>query len=1377
MKRRNLYPLSILALLAMLFPHFGFVQNQPTLVKDINVGTGSSSPFNFSNNNGKLNFSVYFPTTPINYQNWESDGTSNGTKQVTAPTVNQPNSVSLKGSTYVFDNSVFDTIKLLKKEANGSTTLIKKIDGHSIDFTQSKNIYGGQDWFYFITAFGDTTGLCCGQRDRSLALWRSDGTAAGTSQIKVISTFGLRSTNNFVTAKTVNNTIYLLMQESEVYQALYACDGTATNYRQIVKDLYPNFINILDTDATGSLYYSKYTNGIGDFNFYKYSGNTITLLSNTSASVVNAGTGLSNAIIFASYKGVWITDGTVAGTKRVTDKNVLYLFKNTAGNILVLTSLDFSNTATELWHINEQGITKLYDIHANNSNGSNFAVIGNTLFFNGKDVANGEELWKVDLTNINTTITNCKSKGILPWEYWISNVKLGTINNTSDKFKDFNTLGYSNYTNLTTTLSKGQSYPLSISPGLSWIGNVPNAYARAWIDFNNNNIFETNELVLEKTNANPLIANVLVPTTAVTGNVRMRVSVKFGSYPTACETFEKGEVEDYIINISAANSNCPNIKFSLPSAFGDRTEYVPSNQTCKEVYWGMPRVIDSCVGIASERAILHSSVSNNTVIYNADFLSWACFPIGTTTISYNYGGNIYSFKVTVIQQSNDLPDLTLANLNLTNPSIQQGQDLFFKVDIKNIGNGVASGEVNVQTYVSTDNILSANDIALGGIIVLDVAAGTTRPQVGGVLTPTNDISVGQYYLILKVDGNERLTESNENNNLISIPFSVTTPQTGGDYCVSKGTAPWQEWISGVQLANINNTSQKEGYGNFTNLTATLAQGGLYPITITRGFSWATDPTNTTQKGIVWIDYNQNKTFEVSEIVATFTRNVITQSIFVPVGAKLGKTRMRVSFKTIGEPTSCEVFDKGEVEDYTVNISGTTVDPCLTDVTPPVFVNCPQNINLAISGTRTFATWIPPTATDNCTPNPTVTPVVANPPFSFGLGSTEISYNATDAKGNRATCRFNVVVTQSPTTILPDLTVSKFQFLNKTVKSGDSLKFNIDVVNNSLGGTPAGVQFFMRFYISTDNVLSANDIPANPYSIFADVIAQQSFTNLTSYITLPNGFAAGQYYLISKIDADNIISESNENNNVIVSSSLFTVSPTNTGGNDLALSITATPSVFRKYTTHSFRVTAQNVGNQALTNVKIELKRPTLTSNGGSKVASLGTFSDYCAGGTECSEWRIPSLAAGATATLDAPFFILDANVPIIATTKLLSSIPIDANSTNNIASVTVNPAPPSAPVLALSRPQPTQFIPLIVESISPNPTEGDLTIEVASLREQVVQFQFANAMGQVIQSEKRTLKKGSNSVQFDVWSLPQGIYFLQTDVNRGRISPTKFVKF
>jgi hypothetical protein len=267
-------------------------------------------------------------------------------------------------------------------------------------------------------------------------------------------------------------------------------------------------------------------------------------------------------------------------------------------------------------------------------------------------------------------------------------------------------------------------------------------------------------------------------------------------------------------------------------------------------------------------------------------------------------------------------------------------------------------------------------------------------------------------------------------------------------------------------------------------------------------------------------------------------------------------------------------------------------------------------------------------------------------------------------------------------------------------------------------------------------------------------------------------------LILKIDADNQIVESNENNNYIVSTSLITVTGGTTGGGgDIALSIVSTPSVFRKYSVNTMRVTAQNVGNQALTNVKIELKRPALTSNGGSKVASVGSFQDFCPGGIECSEWTIPTLAAGATATLDAPFFVLDANAPIVVTTKLLSSTPTDANTTNNTASVTVNPAPAVAPVLALSRQKPTQYIPLVVQSIAPNPTEGDVVVEVESLMAQDVQFEFSNAMGQVIQSEKRAVEKGVNQVHFDVYEFTQGVYFIQTSVGKGRNAPTKFVKF
>jgi hypothetical protein len=38
-------------------------------------------------------------------------------------------------------------------------------------------------------------------------------------------------------------------------------------------------------------------------------------------------------------------------------------------------------------------------------------------------------------------------------------------------------------------------------------------------------------------------------TGALTGVTRMRVSMKYGGYPTSCLTFSYGEVEDYSANI------------------------------------------------------------------------------------------------------------------------------------------------------------------------------------------------------------------------------------------------------------------------------------------------------------------------------------------------------------------------------------------------------------------------------------------------------------------------------------------------------------------------------------------------------------------------------------------------------------------------------------------------------------------------------------------------------------------------------------------------------------------------------------------------------------------------------------------------------------
>lgn len=89
---------------------------------------------------------------------------------------------------------------------------------------------------------------------------------------------------------------------------------------------------------------------------------------------------------------------------------------------------------------------------------------------------------------------------------------------------------------------------------------------------------------------------------------------------------------------------------------------------------------------------------------------------------------------------------------------------------------------------------------------------------------------------------------------------------------------------------------------------------------------------------------------------------------------------------------------------------------------------------------------------------------------------------------------------------------------------------------------------------------------------------------------------------------------------------------------------------------------------------------------------------------------------------------------------------------------------------------PTQLIPIVIQAISPNPTEDAIQIKLDSWTKQTVDFNFSDITGKVIHAEKRKLEKGMNHVAFDVYHLPQGVYFIQTNVGKGRNVPTKFVK-
>ncbi|MBJ6366663.1 discoidin domain-containing protein [Snuella sedimenti] len=156
-------------------------------------------------------------------------------------------------------------------------------------------------------------------------------------------------------------------------------------------------------------------------------------------------------------------------------------------------------------------------------------------------------------------------------------------------------------------------------------------------------------------------------------------------------------------------------------------------------------------------------------------------------------------------------------------------------------------------------------------------------------------------------------------------FVITVTGPPPTYCAANGNDTSDEYIGRVQLGSIDNitTDSTGGYGDFTALSTSMSQGSSNTITIT--------PTWTGNKYreayAVWIDYNADGDFTDSgEQVWTKSASRTTPvsgSFTVPAGATLGATRMRVilRYKTI--PSSCGSFDYGEVEDYTVNITGSS----------------------------------------------------------------------------------------------------------------------------------------------------------------------------------------------------------------------------------------------------------------------------------------------------------------------------------------------------------------------------------------------------------------------------------------------------------------------
>lgn len=346
------------------------------LVKDINTGTSSSNPRNFTEQGGFLYFSANEPTN--GNELWRSDGTAANTtlvKDIVSGTGGSspgssgtiPDMIST-GSMLFFAGLNQNPGQETGWELYGSTgaigngALIKDINTTAFaeNSAPSNFAYPGTGNTVYFTADNGINGQ---------ELWKSDGTSAGTVLVKDITAGAQGTTYSRLTV--LGGKIYFTAYSATAGLELWQSDGTNAG-TIVLKDINPGTASSAPQNLTvcGNYIYFSADNG-------------------------------------TNGRELWRTDGTLAGTVMVSDivsgsgsSNPANFFYHPTLQSVFFSAYTPAN-GVELWEYDGTS-SKLYTevvAGAGSSNPGPIMLAGNNLVFVGTNGSNGLELYGVETYN------------------------------------------------------------------------------------------------------------------------------------------------------------------------------------------------------------------------------------------------------------------------------------------------------------------------------------------------------------------------------------------------------------------------------------------------------------------------------------------------------------------------------------------------------------------------------------------------------------------------------------------------------------------------------------------------------------------------------------------------------------------------------------------------------------------------------------------------------------------------------------------------------------------------------------------------------------------------------------------------------------------
>lgn len=359
------------------------------LVRDINTGVGPSQPLYLTNVSGTLYFTAYTPTN--GFELWKSNGTSSGTVLVADLFTGTGNSsfprqlTNVNGTLFFSATNGTSGRELWKSNGTASGTVmvsdIMPLSGDGIAESQP------------LAVLGSTVYFAANNGPSGVELWKSDGTSTGTVMVRDINPGNGSSSPSSLAA--VNGAIWMSANDGTRGDELWRSTGTSAgtillrNIRSGVASSRPTgFVN-----AGGTVYFLA-NDGLTGYELWKSNGTTA-----TTVQVADINPGAASG-----------ADPYVA---------VPFLPQNFNGSLLF--AANNGTNGMELWRSNGSSTGTAMVIDLLPGAGGALADVplfpplfvnaAGRLYFSADDGVNGEEVWRTDGTSAGTALVADSNPG------------------------------------------------------------------------------------------------------------------------------------------------------------------------------------------------------------------------------------------------------------------------------------------------------------------------------------------------------------------------------------------------------------------------------------------------------------------------------------------------------------------------------------------------------------------------------------------------------------------------------------------------------------------------------------------------------------------------------------------------------------------------------------------------------------------------------------------------------------------------------------------------------------------------------------------------------------------------------------------------------